>query len=88
MRRAQNPFSLRAVLALVVIGFIAFIALLYFIGAGNTGRQSNDGRAHAVSNGLNGYSGLVRLLEAEGVEVTRSRSPSQMLLWPPVTKVT
>lgn len=73
---SQNPFSLRAVLALVVIGFLAFIALLYFIGTGNTGRQSNDGRAHAASVGLNGFAGLVKLLEAEGVEVTTSRSPS------------
>ncbi|WP_427964568.1 DUF4350 domain-containing protein [Altererythrobacter sp.] len=74
--RTASPFSLRTVLALVVFGFVAFLALLYFIGSGDTGRDTNDGRAHAASNGLNGYSGLVKLLEAKGSHVNLSRSPS------------
>ena len=34
----------------------------------------NAGQAHAAANGLNGYAGLVRLVEAQGYDVTRSRS--------------
>ena len=71
-----SPFSLRSVLLLGVVGFAAFIALLYFIGAGDTGGDDNNGGAHAASKGLNGYAGFARLLEEEGYDVTLSRSPS------------
>ena len=72
--RKATPFSKGAVLAVVLVGFSAFLAMLYFIGAGDTGDPGRGGAAHASANGLNGYSGLVRLLEAEGIEVERSRS--------------
>ena len=89
--RQATSFKLGTVLALVVFGFLAFIALLYFIGAGETGKRNNDGRAHAASNGLNGFSGLAKLLEAEGVDVRVSRTPSALetydllVLTPPPT---
>ena len=73
--RAPSPFSLRTVLGLVLFGTIAFVAMLYFIGAGDTGNRGNSGAAHAASNGLNGYSGLAKLAELEGLDVTLSRSP-------------
>ncbi len=76
--RRPSPFNVRTVLGLVLFGALAFLALLYFIGAGDTGKRGNDGRAHAASNGLNGYSGLVKLLELEGYEVSTSRSPSSL----------
>jgi hypothetical protein len=61
---------------LIAVGFASFLALLYFIGAGDTGGPGeDDGRAHAAARGLNGYAGLVRLLEAEGYEADLSRSP-------------
>lgn len=72
---AANPFQWRTVLGLVVFGFLAFLAMLYFIGAGDTGSRGNDARAHAASNGLNGFSGLAKLLELEGMNVEVSRSP-------------
>lgn len=72
---ASGAFQRRTVLGLVLAGFIAFVAMLYFIGAGDTGSRGNDGRAHAASNGLNGFAGLARLLELEGRNVTLSRSP-------------
>ena len=75
-RAGANPFKLRAVLGLVLFGAIAFIAMLYFIGAGDTGRRGNDGAAHAAANGLNGFSGLAELLELEGFDVRTSRSPT------------
>ncbi|NIQ44597.1 MAG: DUF4350 domain-containing protein, partial [Pseudomonas stutzeri] len=61
--------SPRTVLSLVVLGFLTFLATLYFISVGDTGRGDNDGGAHAAAKGLNGYAGLARLLEAEGYDV-------------------
>ncbi|MEM7665098.1 MAG: DUF4350 domain-containing protein [Pseudomonadota bacterium] len=74
--RGGSPFGRKAVLGMVVIGFAAFFAMLYFLSVGDTGRKDSDGQAHAAANGLNGYSGLVQLLEAEGYEVSRSRLQS------------
>ena len=71
--RGASPFSRSAVLAVVLVGFTAFIAMLYFIGVGDTGEGSEGRSAHATSNGLDGYSGLVELLEAEGYEIETSR---------------
>ncbi len=88
-QQRANPFGRGAVLGMVVIGFIAFIAMLYFLSIGDTGRDENDGEAHALSNALNGYSALTRLLEAEGFEVDRSRlqsgleTPDLLVLTPP-----
>ncbi len=88
-QRGASPFGRGAVLGMVGIGFIAFIAMLYFLSVGDTGRQENDGAAHAASNGLNGYSALVRLLEAGGYDVSRSReqggmdTPDLLVLTPP-----
>jgi hypothetical protein len=70
-------FSKAGALALVVGGFALFLAVLYLIGAGedfaeDTGR---GGQAHAASNGINGYAGLVQLVEAQGYDAERSRSP-------------
>ncbi|MBV7266031.1 DUF4350 domain-containing protein [Erythrobacter ani] len=73
--REASPFSRGTVLAVILIGFAAFLALLYFIGAGDTGERRGDGAAHGSAVGLNGYAGLTRLLEAEGAEVELSRSP-------------
>lgn len=77
--RASSPFGKGTVFAVLVTGFVAFLALLWFISAGDTGGdRENDGAAHAASVGLNGYAGLVLLLEAEGHEVELSRSPSDL----------
>lgn len=82
-------FGKHSVLALVLIGTLAFIALLYFIGTDRMGGNANNGQAHAASKGLTGYAALVRLLEAEGHEVSTSRSeatldePVLLVLTPP-----
>ncbi|MCK0127317.1 DUF4350 domain-containing protein [Erythrobacter sp. F6033] len=73
--RASSPFSRFAVLGIVLVGFLAFVSLLYFLSAGDTGDQKNDGAAHASATGLNGYAGFVRLLEKEGYDITLSRTP-------------
>ncbi len=72
--KAQGTFNPRVVLALLVFGFAAFLATLYFIGTGNTGRDINDGGGHVSGSGLNGYAALADYLEAEGHDVVRSRS--------------
>ena len=68
------PFSARTVLALLLCGALAFVAVLYFIGAGATGGRMNDGGGHAGGKGLNGYAGLARMLEDCCHDVVLSRS--------------
>ncbi|NQX93723.1 MAG: DUF4350 domain-containing protein [Erythrobacter sp.] len=73
--RAGSPFSAKGVLALVVVGFAALLAILYFLSIGDTGPQNrNNGAAHASAKGLNGYSALAQLIEADGYSVVQSRS--------------
>lgn len=70
-------FSRGGALALVAVGCALFLAMLYLIGAGEDfGGERGQGQAHAASNGLNGYSGLYRLVGAQGYDVDRSRSPT------------
>ena len=78
MSRGASPFSPRTILAVLVIGAGAFLLFLYAIGAGLDSGNERDGGAHAAANGLNGFAGLVRLLEAQGHEVSLSRSESRL----------
>ena len=71
--RGGSPFSRGAVLAVVLVGFLAFFAMLWFIGMGDGSDEPRSGAAHSSANGLNGYSALARMLEAEGYEVEKSR---------------
>jgi hypothetical protein len=69
-------FSRAGALALVAGGLALFLAVLALIAAGEDfGGDTGNGQAHAASLGLNGYAGLVRLVEAQGYDVERSRSP-------------
>lgn len=70
---AENPFSPRAAIALVVFGALVFVALLYMIGAGMTAGSTNDGGAHAGGKGLNGYAALAGYLEKRGYLVRRAQ---------------
>ena len=67
----ESPFRPRTVLGLVAVGAIAFVALLWFLG--NGGGNANNGGGHASGRGLNGFAGLVAMLEADGVEIRRAR---------------
>lgn len=78
MSGGNAAFSRGGALALVLGGFALFLALIWLIGSGEGIGGGNNGGAHAASKGLNGYAGLVRLAEANGYEVTRSRSPAGM----------
>ncbi|MDN3646476.1 DUF4350 domain-containing protein [Pontixanthobacter aestiaquae] len=88
---SANPFNPKVVLALVLFGALAFLATLYFIGTGNTGGDTNDGSAHGAGKGLTGYAALAGMLEAQGHDVTLSRSQGSLdtdgllVLTPPVT---
>lgn len=71
-----NPFARSTVLLMLAIGFAAFLALLYAIGAGGALRPSNNGAAHGASVSSVGYAALARLLEQTGTEVAYGRSAS------------
>jgi len=91
MAAEGNPgaFGKRGTLALVAFAVIAFVAFLYLAGQGGLSGSANNGQAHAAGTGLNGYAGLTRMLEAEGVPLVRSRdraaldSPGLLVLTPP-----
>ncbi len=74
---AANPaaFTTRGVLALVLFGALAFVVALYGMSAA-TGGSANDGNAHAGGKGLNGFAGLVALLDADGFDVGKVRDPA------------
>ena len=79
MNAAASPFGPRSVLALVGIGALAFVALLYALGAGLTGGGGgNDGGGHALSRSLTGYAALARLAERAGMTVEVVRDPSRL----------
>ncbi|GGD58474.1 DUF4350 domain-containing protein [Erythrobacter arachoides] len=78
MSRARSAFSARTVLAMLLVGALAFLLMLYAIGKGWTGDDAGAGGAHAASNGLNGFTGLVALLEATGSQVEVSRNRAQL----------
>ena len=57
----------------VLIGALAFVGLLWFLG-NNCGGSGNNGGAHVGGHGLNGYAGIAQMLEAEGLDVVRQRN--------------
>ncbi|WP_068073275.1 hypothetical protein [Novosphingobium lentum] len=70
-------FSRATVLGLLLVGAVAFIALLWFLG-NNSGGNANDGGGHVGGKGLNGFAGIAALLEADGLEVNRVRAKDQL----------
>ncbi len=77
--RQASPFSRAGVLGIIVVGLTAFVAMLYFLSVGDTGPDdSNNGQAHAAANGLNGFSALVELVEADGYSATVSREQGKL----------
>lgn len=78
VRSGGSPFNPRLVLGLLLVGALAFIAALYFIGVGESGPNENNGQGHALGRGLNGYAALTELLGKRGYDITRSRSESHL----------
>ncbi|WP_446654944.1 DUF4350 domain-containing protein [Blastomonas sp.] len=73
-----NPFARGAVLLMFAIGFAAFVALLYALGAGGALKSGNNGQAHGASSSLVGYSALAGLLEKTGTEIRFARNPAAL----------
>ena len=76
--REAGAFNPKVVFGLLLFGALAFIAMLYFIGTGQTGGNDNNSDSHAASYGLNGYAGLVQLLEEDGTDVSVSRNQAEL----------
>jgi hypothetical protein len=82
-----QTFGRSTTLGIVLIGALAFISVLYWLGTG--GGATNNGGGHAAGRGLNGYAGLAAMLVADGVTVTRARAkdalkrPDLLVLTPP-----
>jgi hypothetical protein len=73
--KARGAFSLKVVIALLLVGvfsFSAFFALSAFAPELTSG---DDGRAHALSRSAVGYAAAARLARAQGAIVTVSRQP-------------
>jgi len=70
----SNPFSRRAVMALVLVGAALFLALLWMIGTGTGFGNTNDGEAHAGGRGLNGYAAMADYLERRGYATRKARN--------------
>ena len=74
MSGRSSPFRLGVVAGVLIVGAAAFMLMLYALGQGWTGDDAPDGGAHARSNAITGFTGLVRLLDEtdRAVEVTAS----------------
>ena len=78
MSRRANPFSPGAVLAMLLVGVLAFLLLLYALSQGWTGEEESDGGNHAAANGLNGFSGFATLLRGTANTVSLSRNRAEL----------
>ena len=70
----QAAFDPRVILALVVVGALLFVALLWGIGVGGGGDPARQSGGHAASRGLDGYHALAELAKKRGIPVRLSRS--------------
>lgn len=77
-------FSARAVLALVLVGIVAFAGLAVLSAYAPDLRSTQDGRAHVLSKAAIGYAGAPILLKALGAPVivsrVRPRKPSSAVV--------
>ncbi len=79
MSAAQNAaaetgaFSARVMVALVVVGVIAFAAFLVLSAYAEEFREDRSGGTHALSRSSIGFAGLVDLLERRGVNAVIAR---------------
>ena len=75
--RPAGAFDRSAMLLIVAVGVLAFIAMLVLGAYAPSLRSGRDGGAHALSNAATGYSGLVQLAEATGRNPTVIRAEHQ-----------
>ena len=75
---AEGPFRRGAMLLIVAIGTVAFIAMLVLGAYAPDLRSGHNGGSHALSNAATGFSGLVRLAEATGRNPLIVRSEEEL----------
>jgi hypothetical protein len=68
-----EAFGRKGTLVMIAAGFVAFIALLAWLGTGEP--PGNNGGAHGLGKGIAGYAALAALLTQEGHEVGYNRVP-------------
>ncbi len=73
-----NPFSAATVALLIGVGVLAFIAIFALIGWSPDLVSKNRAGQHPYSDSALGYGGLVKLLEADGKDVSISRLASTL----------
>ncbi|MFN4135632.1 MAG: DUF4350 domain-containing protein [Novosphingobium sp.] len=73
MSAAPSPFARGTVIGILLAGALAFVAVLWLLGK-DSGGSGNDGGGHVGGKGLNGFAGLARMLEGEGLGVQRLRN--------------
>lgn len=87
MNRPDQTFARGTVIGMLLVGMMAFVALLW--GLGHASGDANDGGGHAGGRGLNGYAALAAMIEADGYDVRRARDkgalngPGLLVLTPP-----
>lgn len=69
-----SPFRRNAIVIMFLVGFAAFVALLYGLGTGDRLASGKNGQAHGASNSIVGYKALANMLEKTGTPVEYSRT--------------
>jgi hypothetical protein len=77
-QQSQSPFNPRAMLIVVAIGAVAFIAMLVLGAYAPDLRSGRNGGSHALSNAATGFSGIVRLAEQTGRNPHIVRSENEL----------
>ena len=75
---SDGPFKRGAMLLIVTIGTLAFIAMLVLGAYAPDLRSGRNGGSHALSNAATGYSGLVRLAQETGRNPRIVRSKAEL----------
>ena len=75
---SDGPFKRGAMLLIVAIGTLAFIAMLVLGAYAPDLRSGRNGGSHALSNAATGYSGLVRLAQETGRNPRIVRSEAEL----------
>jgi len=74
----RGPFNPRAMLLVVGVGVLAFVAMLILGAYAPDLRSGHNGGSHALSNAATGFSGLVRLADETGRHPSIVRSESDL----------
>ena len=72
----EGAFRARTVALMIALGLIGFVGMLVMGAYAPDLRSGRNGGAHALSNGVTGYAGLVRLAQATGRNPTVVRDKS------------